>query len=173
MESAGGRERIGIAGRGMIRLEYERAGELRMRQSEGILVFVYGTLLQGEANDRWLRDARRVAPEAVAPGTLYDTGRGYPAMTTAGRESESTVLGELYAIDEQTLQALDELEDFYGSGDPRNEYERVRSVVRTEHGASEAWTYVYERVPTGCTHIPTGDWRRYRRELQERPLRDR
>ncbi|HZG75058.1 MAG TPA: gamma-glutamylcyclotransferase [Paenibacillus sp.] len=139
-------------------------GELRMRrEDDGVtLVFVYGTLLRGEANHRRLRDAKaRAATAVVEGGTLYDTGRGYPAMMLEPRpgDGNATVRGEVYEVDEATLRSLDELEDYYGPNDPRNEYERVRIEVVTEDGSLEAWTYVYKRAPAGSERIPHGDWR--------------
>jgi len=142
-------------------------------KSDGIFVFVYGTLLQGEANHRRLKDARRAADRAVARGALYDTRRGYPALL-AHAECVGTVLGEIYEIDESTLRSLDELEDFYGPGDPRNEYERIRIDAQSEAGGAwtEVWTYVYKKAPANGDAIPSGDWRTYRRQ-REGPPRDR
>ena len=42
-------------------------------------VAVYGTLMAGERNERWAADALDRRP-CVLRGTLYDTGRGYPAF---------------------------------------------------------------------------------------------
>lgn len=125
-------------------------------------VFVYGTLLRGEANHRRLRGARLRAAKASVAGQLYDTGRGYPAMTTETTSPEAyaaAVLGEVYEVDTATLRSLDELEDFYGPDDLRNEYERVRIEVETEDGKLMAWTYVYKQAPTSGKRISGGDWR--------------
>lgn len=141
-------------------------------------IFVYGTLLQGGANHHRLRGARLVAERASVPGWLFDTGKGYPALlpadeTAAGEtfadktiagETNACVFGELYEIDATILELLDELEDYYGAGDPRNEYERVRTKVRRAGDPEEAewaaWTYVYpEAAVRECRPVDGGDWR--------------
>jgi gamma-glutamylcyclotransferase (GGCT)/AIG2-like uncharacterized protein YtfP len=128
-------------------------GEERMNFN----LFVYGTLLKGEANHKLLKGARLIAEQARTNGKLYDTGFGYPALAAdQGRE----VYGELYAIDSAQLPALDELEDYYGPGDERNHYERVEVRVRTDRGEHTAITYVFTPDDTtGCRWISLGDWR--------------
>ncbi|MNE92846.1 Gamma-L-glutamyl-butirosin B gamma-glutamyl cyclotransferase [compost metagenome] len=43
----------------------------------------------------------------------------------------------------EVLQRPDELEEYYGPGDARNDYERVVTEVTTDTGVAEAWVYVY------------------------------
>ncbi|HZG85696.1 gamma-glutamylcyclotransferase family protein [Paenibacillus sp.] len=128
-------------------------------------VFVYGTLLRGEANHARLKHAELAGEQASLLGaSLVDTGRGYPAMLLGGA---GAVAGEVYEIDERTLRSLDELEDYYGEGDRRNEYERIEVEVDVEAGERRirAWTYVYRSAPANAVPIPAGDWRAYRRSL--------
>ncbi|WP_379137740.1 gamma-glutamylcyclotransferase [Paenibacillus sp. sgz500958] len=119
------------------------------------LVFVYGSLLWSEENNRYLRDARRISALAWTQGRLIDTGLGYPAML---REEETgTVNGELYSMTAETLREIDEFEDFYGFGHLDNEYERVKLEVWTDKGKFQAWAYIFNRE-TGLAAVH-GDWR--------------
>ncbi|MFD1773430.1 gamma-glutamylcyclotransferase family protein [Paenibacillus rhizophilus] len=118
------------------------------------LVFVYGTLRQGEENHHLLCNARPIALMAQSKGVLMDTRQGYPAMV---QEGSGVVAGELYEMPPEVLARLDELEDYYGQGNPANEYERIRAVVTTDSGQQEAWVYVY--LERGQDVIAGGDWK--------------
>jgi gamma-glutamylcyclotransferase (GGCT)/AIG2-like uncharacterized protein YtfP len=123
-----------------------------------VLLFVYGTLRREETNHFVLRGAECVSGESWTVGTLVDTGSGYPALVLKG---DGTVTGELYRVDwDQYGAALDRLEGYYGSGDPRNEYERVQIGVTAESGQGEtAWSYIYSAEQAAdCIPIPSGDW---------------
>jgi gamma-glutamylaminecyclotransferase len=71
-------------------------------------VFVYGTLLAGEANHGLLHRAR-FCGEACTPArfALHDLG-AYPAMIANGHDA---IAGEVYEVDAATLRDLDALED--------------------------------------------------------------
>lgn len=73
-------------------------------------LFVYGTLLKGEERSAYLRDCRLISVIDV-PGSLYDTGMGYPAAVF-GKASGGTVSGELYYMPypDAKLKELDEVE---------------------------------------------------------------
>jgi gamma-glutamylcyclotransferase (GGCT)/AIG2-like uncharacterized protein YtfP len=117
-------------------------------------LFVYGTLRKGESNHGLLGSSRLVSLLARASGSLVDTGFGYPAMT----EGAGFVWGEIYEADDATLSRIDELEDYFGPGDPRNLYERVETDVCTERGTVKAMAYVSDRFRM-ATAIPHGDWK--------------
>lgn len=130
-------------------------------EEERKYVFVYGTLLREESNHARLKHAAMAAERASLSGaSLIDTGRGYPAMLLGG---DGAVAGEVYAVDERTLRSLDELEDYYGEGDRRNEYDRIEIDVEAGERIIRAWTYVYRSAPSNAVPIPSGDWRTYRR----------
>jgi len=108
--------------------------------------------------------------DAVA-GRLYDTGRGYPAATFEGDDSEATegersaesthenaeeagslVHGTVVTLDPaRAPAALDILDRYEG-----HEYERIS--VRTETGLDAA-TYVWIAPLTGCEPVPGGRWK--------------
>src|SRR5258708_38582505 len=110
-------------------------------------IFVYGTLLAGEPNHRILAEARRVRAAATEPNfTLLDLG-AFPGLIAAGSTS---IVGDVYAVDDRTLLALDRLE-----GHPRlyrrtpielEDGERIESYVLPKSRA--------EHYPV----IASGDW---------------
>ena len=112
-------------------------------------VFVYGTLLAGERNAHWARDAHRENASAV--GTIYDTGYGFPAFT---REGATVVKGELLTVDDEGFRSMDRLE-----GCPRL-YRRERIQVSTAAGNATAWVYIMNQLPVAAKVIESGDWRR-------------
>lgn len=120
-----------------------------------IRVFVYGTLLVGEANHAVLAPyLLSVRPGAVR-GRLYDAGE-YPAMVLSGPEQRDTVKGEWLVITEEGLAAADRLEEYYGPGSD-NDYDRVW-VRDNRHEEVEGWVYVW-KDSRGCPWISSGCWR--------------
>jgi gamma-glutamylcyclotransferase (GGCT)/AIG2-like uncharacterized protein YtfP len=71
-------------------------------------LFVYGTLMQGEHHHETLADAQFLGLVETLP--LYDLVQidYYPALLPGG---SAKVRGELYRVDDATLQRLDELEE--------------------------------------------------------------
>lgn len=87
-------------------------------------VFVYGTLLSGCHNNRLLNTAKLLEERVKTPGnlTMINLG-GYPGIIEGGN---TVVKGELYAVDDATLERLDRLE-----GHPQY-YQRKPIIVGTE-----------------------------------------
>jgi gamma-glutamylcyclotransferase (GGCT)/AIG2-like uncharacterized protein YtfP len=110
-------------------------------------VFVYGTLMPGHLRWPLLGPHARAWREAEVPGTLYDTGHGYPAATF--REGTTAVPGWLVdlrpGIDADVLRELDEVE-----GVASGLYDRV--VVRATDG-TEAWSYTWAGPTDAFTPI--------------------
>lgn len=120
------------------------------------LVFVYGTLLAGESNHRYLARAQLVAETRTQPAfSLHDLGP-YPGLVPGGAHP---VAGEVYAVDEVTLAALDRLEgtpDFY-----------QRTSIVLENGATvETYILTPDQV-AGHPILASGSWRA--REKDTRP----
>lgn len=124
---------------------------LQVREGE-TLVFVYGSLMLGEENHDALVGSRGLGPARTEPGyTLWDLGE-YPGMSEAGA---GAVVGELYAVDEATLAALDRFEEVPDA------YRRVE--VRLAGGAV-AQGYVLSSADGGeRREIASGEWRTHRR----------
>lgn len=142
-----------------IKREISRLPPLARRRAEkelGIVthenehkVFVYGTLLSGERNAHWARDARRTP--ARATGTLYDTGYGFPAFV---KDGETLIDGELLTVNDEGFASMDRLEGY-----PRL-YRREQIPVYTEScGCIRAWVYIMNSLPEGAKEIRCGSWR--------------
>ena len=120
-----------------------------------ILVFTYGTLCRGQANHRLLRDgAARFVGEAITRERFVLFDGPFPRMSRLPMKHQADpqgdrlghVRGEVWAVDDRTLAALDRLE-----GHPRF-YRRERLPVVVTHPAPEViapWGYVIVDWPAG------------------------
>lgn len=110
------------------------------------MVFVYGTLLSGERNHRYLADSRLLGRWRTPPCyTLWTLGP-YPVACPGGNHLH----GEVYRVSAHTLCHLDQLEeapDYY-----------QRHHLRTPWGP--AWIYLQPAPPDGASLLAHGDWRR-------------
>lgn len=118
-----------------------------MAQKNVHLVFVYGTLRQGGHYHGLLSGSRLIESTYTKPEyDLVDLGE-YPGMLPGGR---SSVAGEIYEVDDDTLQELDVLEEC------PELYTRERiSLI----GHVDVWGYLYrghdaQKKP----RILSGDW---------------
>lgn len=113
-------------------------------------LFVYGTLQEGCGNHRYLAGARLLRRARTRPEyTLVSLG-GFPGLLDGGG---TAVVGEVYAVDDRMLAAIDRLE-----GHPHF-YERV-SVRLARRLRAEGYVLrsgAKERYPL----IGSGDWRSY------------
>ena len=113
-------------------------------------VAVYGTLMAGERNERWAADALDRRP-CTLRGTLYDTGRGYPAFVPDDAGGE--VRAELLTVTDATLSRMDILEGY----PILYRRERVKAVLE-DSSEAVALVYVMNTLPRGAKVIPGGDW---------------
>lgn len=118
-----------------------------------MLLFAYGTLKRGGKYHAYLEEATLTAERATAKGTLYDTKQGYPAMILSGTDE---IQGEVYDIPDVLWPALDYLEDYSGEAET-DLYDKLKILVRTEHGELEAVIYaakdenlLKEKIENGC-----------------------
>ncbi|EGR7977624.1 gamma-glutamylcyclotransferase [Vibrio vulnificus] len=108
------------------------------------LVFVYGTLRKGESNHHYLEKSEFLGGcQSAQDYRLYDLG-DYPALGEGNR----AINGEVYLIDDETLQALDKLEDV--------PVEYRRETIETPFG--QAWIYLYQDCSKLVEEIASGDW---------------
>lgn len=114
-------------------------------------LFVYGTLRAGDV--RWPLLAPFVVDEGLddsVHGSVYDTGRGYPAATFGGA---GIVRGRTHQLLEASIaRCLDVLD--HEEGTVGGHYRRV--VVTTRNGI-RAWAYEYGRG-LDLIEIGSGDW---------------
>ncbi len=123
----------------------------------GERLFVYGTLRRGAgaAHQRFLSSARYLCMGKVR-GRLYDLG-DYPAFVESA--ADEFVIGEVYALPEAELPALDRYEGCGPEDKAPTEYSREIVQVRTEpDGSMSAWTYVYRWPTDQATLIVSGDY---------------
>ncbi len=108
------------------------------------LLFVYGTLRKGESNQEFLIHSEFLGRHETLPQySLYDLGT-HPAVI----EGHSSIQGEVYLIDDETLARIDVLEDV------PVEYRRER--IETPFG--EAWFYMYQDSSQLDVLVSSGDW---------------
>lgn len=118
-------------------------------------LFCYGTLRRHEPNHFYLTSAKCIAEQAWTHGRLYRVD-WYPALVPGG---EKLVYGELYQIDDDTLERIDELEG-YEEGRENNEFQRIKQTVFFDRGSVEAYVYVYtSQQAKSCPLVVRNDWK--------------
>jgi gamma-glutamylcyclotransferase (GGCT)/AIG2-like uncharacterized protein YtfP len=125
------------------------------------LVFVYGTLRRGgmRAMSMTFPNSQFIA-EAKVSGSLYDLG-AFPGLLL--NESDSWVTGEVYEVDDELLNKLDDIEasSYYG-----------RKQVEISLGTLRRICWIYEPNPEFYslrTLITSGDWIEYARTKTDWP----
>ena len=118
-----------------------------------VKLIAYGTLMSGERNHRFCRNAVSITPCTVT-GTLYDTGYGFPAFVPEG---ENMVAAELIEIPFEDWEAVDRLEGY-----PRL-YDRLMFPAKLADGTdTTGWVYVMHNLPEMAQVIESGNWKEYR-----------
>ena len=130
-------------------------------------IFVYGSLRTGFYNyDKYLKGKVNDAILGKVKGKLYHMPhKGYPALL----EGEDIVIGEVMTIKnfEEVMVPMDEMENYYGANDSRNEYNRIVMDVELEDGKIEScYVYYYamndeEVFSKNSIYINNGDWASY------------
>lgn len=131
-------------------------------------VFVYGSLMENFFNyDKYLVGKVLKRQPAKVRGKLYHlVNKGYPAMI----KGNDVVYGELIEVAdwENNVKDLDDLENYYGEGNPNNEYNRVLIEVEVleDNSKEVAFTYMYnckeEQELKNELYLPNGNWRLYK-----------
>lgn len=141
--------------------------EKKLHESgEPVRVAVYGTLMRGERNEHWAREAgAQVLGEGTVLGWLKDTGWGYPAIECAGHLMRVAV--EVLETDMRGLLHMDVLEGY------PNLYRRESVTVDMADGAKvDALVYVMNRIPPTARLIEpvdgVADWREHRKAREVR-----
>ena len=127
-------------------------------------IFVYGSLRTGFYNyDKYLKGKVKDAKLGKVKGKLYHMPhKGYPALL----EGEDVVIGEVMTVKnfEEVMIPMDEMENYYGANDSRNEYNRIVMDVELENGETEScYCYYYamndeEVFNKNSIYIKNGDW---------------
>ena len=118
-----------------------------------VKLIVYGTLMSGERNHRFCRNAVSITPCTVT-GTLYDTGCGFPAFIPEGN---TVVNAELIEIPIADWAAVDRLEGY-----PRLYDRQLLQATLTDGGEATGWIYIMNTLPPMAKVIESGSWKEYR-----------
>lgn len=111
-------------------------------------LFVYGSLRMGKGNHRVLGYYFTYAGKTELHGNYRLISLGYfPGLVPA--DTPSRVIGELYWVDDETLDRVDLLE-----GHPRHYRREMVMVV----AGCAAWTYIYQGPTIGRPIVSGGDW---------------
>lgn len=112
-------------------------------------VFVYGTLRKGSWNNYILSDSILIAEGKTKEKFKLIVDR-IPYVLKSDKVSNIT--GEVYEVDSQTLNRLDNLE-----GHP-TWYRREKTEINTPKGSISAWLYFYPENVYSSKVISTGDF---------------
>jgi gamma-glutamylaminecyclotransferase len=116
--------------------------------ADATLVFVYGSLLRGEANAHLLDGVDFLGPASTpAAYRLLDLGP-YPGLVAGG---STAVLGEVYRVPANRMGALDELEDH-----PRV---YIRMPIALDDGRAVVTYLLNAPFAAGKPEVASGDWR--------------
>ena len=116
-------------------------------------VFVYGTLRRGGSNHFRMAGADLVTPGTVS-GKLYRIS-WYPGLVLG---PDGRVLGEVYAVGDEQLRALDEFEGV-SAEEKGSEYRRVKAVVTAPDGTTlDAWVWEWIGLVDESRVVGEGDW---------------
>ena len=118
-----------------------------------VKLIVYGTLMSGERNHRFCRNAVSITPCTVT-GTLYDTGYGFPAFMPEG---DSEVKAELIEIPLADWADVDRLEGY-----PRLYDRQLLQATLADGSKATGWVYIMTEVPEQAKVIESGSWKEYR-----------
>ena len=111
-------------------------------------VFVYGTLMPGEANYRQIEDFVIDYKPGAIDGVLVDLG-AYPALVPG----DGIVKGIMLRVKQEALEITDRIEGYHPDRD-RCLYVREEVAVRFEDGQETvAWTYLFAN-PSSIADCP-------------------
>ena len=96
-------------------------------------VFVYGTLMNGEANHGYLEKSICLGKAAIEGYDMYDVG-WYPAIV----DGDNLIIGELYQVPLSDMQSIDMLE-----GEGSLYVKKCETVTCADGNETLAYVYVY------------------------------
>jgi len=120
-------------------------------------IFVYGTLRRGGMYADYLNSSELVRKKYQLPGfALYDYQHWYPFMV---QQTGSTVVGDIYRVNEADLPRLHELEGVQ---------ERLFRFVHLEQHGFHTYLKYNDEVEE-LLYVEGGDWLKYLRSLPSKP----
>ena len=126
----------------------------RHKTGSGIFVFVYGTLKKGFGNHSLLHSATLIEKNCKTQEHYSMTSSGVPFVHHSPKQT--TIKGELYKVNKNTLHMLDGLE-----GHPEW-YKRQMVWISDAYGGplAKAWLYFNDKE-RGHQKLLTGEYSRY------------
>lgn len=112
-------------------------------------VFVYGTLLSGQVNNRLLKEANLLGKTKIGGYRMFSLGH-FPACVRF-ENNEYQITGEVWEVNDDTFAKLDVLEGYPTLYN--------RTLIETEFGG--AWIYNMLRIPEYAVEIKSGDFVKY------------
>lgn len=112
-------------------------------------VFVYGTLRKGECNHNYIQESTFLGDAVSKDAVFFLSGQGAVPCLMEGIAGNK-IKGELYSIDDETLDCIDRLE-----GHP-NVYRRFRKVFECDDEEHIAWVYLNRPQKTDFTNAVNG-----------------
>ena len=121
------------------------------------LVSCYGSLRRGMSNHQYyLSDSEYKGTFSTEPEYTLHSLQWYPGLKLNGNTS---VVMEVYEVDEETLKNLNRLEGYY-PGEKSTFYDRIE--INTPWG--KAFTYIYVNELSKDSIVESGDWVIYKNE---------
>ena len=121
------------------------------------LVACYGSLRRGMGNHQYyLSDSEYKGTFSTEPKYTLHSLQWYPGLKLNGNTS---VVMEVYEVDEETLKNLNRLEGYY-PGEKSTFYDRIE--INTPWG--KAFTYIYVNELSKESIVESGDWVAYKNE---------
>ena len=120
-------------------------------------IFVYGTLMSGLERATVLNNSQFLGAGTIQ-ATLYNLG-SYPCIT----EGSTKVVGEIYEVDDTTLQELDVI-DGYDKHEPEASLyyrKQVTAIMIDGQTQQTAEAYYYNLTVENGELIESGDYRKY------------
>lgn len=159
----------------MIHLEIPGVEQVTRR-----LVFVYGTLLRGHHNNRLLNTSVFIDKGSTYRAVMYAAAhKGFPYLHVSDYNPiDSWVVGEVWAVDNETLLDLDRLEGYHEDAQSTgyNHYNRIKiSVEISNECYVDALVYVVADVSklSELEQIKSGDWNAYTKKQMKVRLKAR
>lgn len=119
-------------------------------------VAVYGSLRKGLSNHGLLSKSKSLGTfETLPKYNMYSVGGSFPALKNNGTTS---IVMEVYEVDDKVLDRLDALEGYLGPNDIDNHYNK--ESISTPFG--EAAVYIYNRSVNHMPRVINGDWNSFK-----------
>lgn len=119
-------------------------------------LFVYGTLKKGKGNHGYIGGSSVVSRRTFVEGyQMYSLG-GFPGVV---KDDSSLIYGEVYSIDNKTLEGCDYLEGYRADKPDNSMY--IRTTVDCfddNQRPIKAYMYIWNGPVDGLSKVDNGEW---------------